>query len=70
MVLKLAFGQPLAYVRNEGFRTANFAWPFKALSQFAQGEFSMVGPLGFEPRTKGFTEPRDFPREWTISSPS
>ena len=70
MVLKLAFGQPLAYVRNEGFRTANFAWPFKALSQFAQGEFSMVGPLGFEPRTKGFTLPRRFRREWTISSPS
>jgi len=30
----------------------------------------VVGPLGFEPRTKGFTRPRDFPREWTISSPS
>ena len=33
MVLKPAFGQPLAYVRNEGFRTANFAWPFRAFSQ-------------------------------------
>ena len=42
MVLKPAFGQPLAYVRNEGFRTANFAWPFRAFSQFAQDEFSMV----------------------------
>jgi hypothetical protein len=30
----------------------------------------LVGPLGFEPRTKGFTLPRGFPREWTISSPA
>jgi len=29
-----------------------------------------MGPLGFEPRTKGFTLPRGFPRAWTISSPS
>jgi hypothetical protein len=29
-----------------------------------------MGPLGFEPRTKGFAVPRDFPRERTISSPS
>ena len=33
----------------------------------ADGE--MVGPLGLEPRTKGFTRPRRFRREWTISSP-
>jgi hypothetical protein len=30
----------------------------------------VVGPLGFEPRTKGFTLPRSFLRAWTISSPS
>jgi hypothetical protein len=30
----------------------------------------MVGPEGFEPSTKGFTLPRSFPREWTISSPA
>src|SRR6185437_2004824 len=29
----------------------------------------LVGPLGLEPRTKGFTLPRRFRREWTISSP-
>ncbi len=69
MVLKLTFAQPLAYVRNEGFRTANLSWPFKALSHFGVGENSMVGPLGLEPRTKGFTRPRRFRREWTISSP-
>ena len=61
MVLKLAFGKPLAYVRNEGFRTANLAWPFKALSQFGQGINNMVGPLGLEPRTKGFTSAPPFP---------
>ncbi len=30
----------------------------------------LVGPLGLEPRTKGFTRPRRFRWEWTISSPS
>src|SRR5688572_26567283 len=30
----------------------------------------IVGPLGFEPRTKGFTLPQRFRRERTISSPS
>ncbi len=29
----------------------------------------LVGPLGLEPRTKGFTRPRRFRWEWTISSP-
>ena len=28
-----------------------------------------LGPVGFEPTTKGFTLPRRFRREWTISSP-
>ena len=29
-----------------------------------------LGPLGFEPRTKGFTWPRRFRRARTISSPA
>src|SRR6516162_2345977 len=29
-----------------------------------------MGPVGFEPTTKGFTMPRRFRREWTISSPA
>ena len=29
-----------------------------------------VGPVGLEPTTKGFTSPRRFRREWTISSPA
>jgi hypothetical protein len=28
-----------------------------------------LGPVGFEPTTKGFTLPRRFRQEWTISSP-
>jgi len=30
----------------------------------------LVGLLGFEPRTKGFTLPKRFRSAWTISSPS
>jgi len=30
----------------------------------------LVGLEGLEPSTKGFTHPRHFCREWTISSPS
>ena len=34
-----------------------------------KGKVGGVGPVGFEPTTKGFTLPRSFLREWTISSP-
>ena len=34
------------------------------------GELERMGPVGFEPTTKGFTLPRCFHREWTISSPA
>ena len=70
VVLKLTFVERLVYMRNEGFRTADLSLPFKALGQFARGEIGMVGPLGLEPRTKGFTLPHRFRREWTISSPT
>ena len=36
---------------------------------FAGYLLKVVGPLGLEPRTKGFTRPRRFRWEWTISSP-
>jgi len=39
-------------------------------TQHAWLEELMVGPLGLEPRTKGFTVPRCFQQEWTISSPT
>jgi hypothetical protein len=41
--------------------------PARARPPLRNGE--LVGPLGLEPRTKGFTRPRRFRREWTISSP-
>jgi len=37
---------------------------------FRLGAEGDVGPLGFEPRTKGFTWPRRFRRARTISSPA
>ena len=51
-MLKLAFSERLAYVRNEGFRTVNLALPFKALAGFAGDESKMVGRVGLEPTTK------------------
>lgn len=51
MVLKLAFADNLAYVRNSGFRTANLALPFKALADFSSGNLKMVRSAGFEPAT-------------------
>jgi site-specific DNA recombinase len=52
-VLKLAFTDRLAYVRNEGFRTAKTTLPFKALGGFAGCENKMARPRGFEPLTFG-----------------
>ncbi len=53
-VLKLTFSDRLAYVRNEGFRTAKTALPFKVLADFLVGESRMARPAGFEPTTFGF----------------
>lgn len=49
MVLKLAFADRLTYVRNEGFRTANLALPFKVLASFSGLENKMVPRRGLEP---------------------
>ena len=51
-VLKLTFADRLAYVRNEGFRTANLALPFKALADLSGNESNMARPAGFESRTR------------------
>lgn len=48
-VVKLAFADRLSYARNEGFRTANLALPFKVLGAFRDGESKMARPTGFEP---------------------
>lgn len=53
-VLRLAFMEPLAYRRNEGLRTPNFAVPFKALGDICSGKSEMVHPTGFEPVTSAF----------------
>jgi hypothetical protein len=57
MVLELALAERLTYVRNGGL-------------ELGQGICRMVGLLGFEPRTKGFTFSKRFRSAWTISSPS
>jgi site-specific DNA recombinase len=53
-VLKLAFAEQLAYVRNEGFRTANLALPFKVLGDFSSAKSEMARPARFERATLGF----------------
>jgi hypothetical protein len=43
-LLKLAFIDQLAYVRNEGFRTANLALPFKVFADFSSSKSKMARP--------------------------
>lgn len=50
-VLRLAFLEPLAYCRNQGLRTPNLAFPFKALGEFCRDNCEMARPRGFEPLT-------------------
>jgi hypothetical protein len=53
-VLRLAFVEPLPYCRNQGLRTPNLAFPFKALGDFCSGKCEMAHPTGFEPVTSAF----------------
>lgn len=41
-VLKLAFGDRLTYVRNEGFRTPDLALPFKVLADLKRSESNLA----------------------------
>ena len=41
-VLRLAFTEPLRYCRNEGYRTANFTFPFKVLAGVSTQKCEMV----------------------------
>ena len=53
-VLKLAFAGNIEYVRNEGFRTANIATPFKLINDLGDNmaeNQKMVEPRGVEPLT-------------------
>ena len=51
MVLRLAFSEKLPYDRNEEFRTAQTALPFKLLGDLKGGEYEMVEGRGIEPPT-------------------
>ena len=48
-VLKLAFAENLAYVKNEGYRTANISIPFKLLGDMGSSKKEMVRAVGVEP---------------------
>jgi hypothetical protein len=43
-VLKLAFGDRLTYVRNEGFRTPDLALPFKVLADLKSPKKQIGAP--------------------------
>ena len=51
MVLRLAFAEKLHYQRNEGFRTAQTALPFRLLMGLKEGKRDMARPAGIEPAT-------------------
>lgn len=53
-VLKLAFADRLAYVRNEGFRTPDLALPFKVLAQIGSPDSKLARPERFELPTPKF----------------
>ena len=48
IVLKLAFADRLAYVRNQGLRTSDFSLLFKALRSINGGDFKVVRPKRVE----------------------
>ena len=54
LCLKLTFADKLAYVRKEGFRTANLTLPFKVLADFFCPESGMAHPTRFELVTSAF----------------
>lgn len=53
-VLKLAFGDRLTYVRNEGFRTPDLALPFKVLADLKGPKCKLARPTRFELVTPAF----------------
>jgi len=53
-ILRLTFAEPVAYCRNQGLRTPEVAFPFKALGVFSVNKSKMVHPTGFEPVASAF----------------
>ncbi|MGN6538324.1 MAG: zinc ribbon domain-containing protein, partial [Mesorhizobium sp.] len=68
LCLKLTFQDKLAYVRKEGFRTANLTLPFKVLEDFFNPENGMARPKRFELLTPRFVV--YFCRSPALSKPS
>ena len=58
LALRLVFGGPISYDRNEGFRTANLSLPFKALGQFLNVGEDLVELSGIEPLTSSLRTTR------------
>lgn len=50
-VMRLAFSEPLSYSRENGYRTAEIAFPFKVLQDISTHKSEMVEPRGIEPLT-------------------
>ena len=48
LVLRLAFSEPIAYCRNEGYRTPKTSLPFKVLESFQTGKSDLVRPRRLE----------------------
>ena len=48
-LLKLVLCEPISYDRNQGFRTAAIARPFRAVRQYGGRESGMAEREGFEP---------------------
>lgn len=53
-VLRLAFSEPLPYCRNQGLRTPNLSFPFKALGEFCGEKCEMARSGRFELPTPRF----------------
>jgi len=51
LVPKLMFGDRMLYRKNEGYRTAGIAHPFRVLRAMRDGKSGMVEPRGIEPLT-------------------
>ena len=58
LVLRLAFGGRLPYLRNGGYRTAETTLPFKALAAISPGSTEMVELRGIEPLTSSLRTTR------------
>lgn len=54
IVPKLLFGGQLPYLCKEGYRTADIAYPFKALKAIQRGEYDLVPYYAIITRTSDF----------------